>query len=111
MARKNLLTTSPPYAVGQALSRLGANLRTARLRRNLSLEEVAAKIGTGVRAVRDAENGLPGSSAAVYVALLWAYDLLGNFETVADPAQDESGLARESVRKRARAQKGLSNDF
>jgi transcriptional regulator with XRE-family HTH domain len=37
--------------VEQALKRLGANLRTARLRRNLTLRAVAEKIGTGARAV------------------------------------------------------------
>lgn len=49
MARKNILTTHPPYAVEKALKRLGMNLRTARLRRNLTLEEVAVKIGAGRR--------------------------------------------------------------
>jgi len=46
MARKNTLTTAPPYAVEKALHRLGANLRIARLRRNLTIEDVAEKIGT-----------------------------------------------------------------
>lgn len=45
MARENALTSSPPYAVEQALERLGANLRTARLRRNLTIDNVAGKIG------------------------------------------------------------------
>ena len=73
MARKNLLTSSPPYAVEQAIHRLGANLRTARLRRNLSVEDVAQKIGTGRRAVMEAEKGKASTSAAVYLALLRAY--------------------------------------
>ena len=58
MARKNTLTSSPPYVVEQTLNRLGANLRIARLRRNLTIEDVAEKIGTGRRAVIDAEKGL-----------------------------------------------------
>lgn len=113
MARKNTLTTAPPYAVEQALARLGARLRTARLRRNLTIRDVAGKIGTGPRAVMDAEKGKPGASAAVYLALLWAYGLLEQISDVADPAQDEDGLARAASRERARAPvKGsLSNDF
>jgi transcriptional regulator with XRE-family HTH domain len=92
---------------------LGANLRTARLRRNLTIDEVAEKIGTGRRAVMDAEKGRPGASAAVYVALLWAYDLLNQTGEVADPAKDDEGLALTSSRKRARApvKGGLSSDF
>lgn len=47
MSSRNLLLAAPPYPVEQALKSLGSNLRTARLRRNLSLEDVAAKIGAG----------------------------------------------------------------
>jgi DNA-binding XRE family transcriptional regulator len=70
MARKNTLTEAPPYAVEQSLKRLGENLRTARLRRNITIEEAAEKIGSGRRAVAAAENGKPSTSAAVYMALL-----------------------------------------
>ena len=54
--QENLLTTAPPYEIEQAIKRLGANLRTARLRRNLTIAEVAERIGTGVRPVADAER-------------------------------------------------------
>jgi transcriptional regulator with XRE-family HTH domain len=86
-------------------------LRTARLRRNFSIEDVAAKVGTGPRAVSDAEAGRPGTGAAVYVAILWAYDLLAPFNELADPARDEVGLAGEKPRLRATHSKRLSNDF
>lgn len=113
MARKNLLTSAPPYPVEQALKRLGANLRTARLRRNLTIEEAAEKIGTGRRAVIEAEKGKPSTSAAVFIALLWAFDLLAQMQNVADPASDEEGLSRSMSRQRARARedKGLDSDF
>ena len=54
MTARNKLLMAPPYAVEQILKRLGANLRTARLRRNLSIGEMAEKIGTGIRGVADA---------------------------------------------------------
>ena len=113
MARKNILTSSPPYAVEQALKRLGTNLRTARLRRNLTIEGVAEKIGTGIRAVMDAEKGKGSTSSAVYFALLWAYDLLGPMSELADPSLDEEGLSLTSSkdRARARAKEGLDSDF
>jgi len=57
MTAKNTLVMAPPYPVEQAIKRLGANLRTARLRRNLTIENVAEKIGTEPRAVSDAEKG------------------------------------------------------
>lgn len=113
MAARNPLLTTQPYEVEQLLKRLGANLRIARLRRQLTLREVAGKIGTGVRAVTDAERGKPSTGIAVYAALLWAYGLLNELEHVADPQSDSEGgalaLAREPMR--ARRGRGLSNDF
>ena len=113
MTAKNSLLAAPPYAVEQMLRHLGANLRTARLRRNLTIEEIAAKIGTGPRPVSDAERGKASTSAAVYTALLWAYDLLGPMGTLADPAADAEGLALSSRRERARASESqeLDSDF
>ena len=113
MTAKNLLSETPPYPVEQAIKRLGANLRTARLRRNLTIEEVAEKIGTGPRAVMDAEKGKLSTGIVVYTALLWVYDLLGQVENLADPARDEEGLSLElsSGRARARATEELDSDF
>lgn len=113
MSARNPLLAAPPYPVEQALKGLGARLRIARLRRNLSLQEVADKIGTGPRAVADAEKGKASTGIAVYVALLWVFDLMAPFEDVADPAKDEEGLALELARgrRRARSGGGLDNDF
>jgi transcriptional regulator with XRE-family HTH domain len=113
MTAKNRLITAPPYPVEQALRRLGANLRTARLRRNLTIQEVATKIGTGPKPVSDAEKGKPSTSVAVYMALLWAYDLLGPMEAIADPASDREGLALSAQRERARPRgpQELDSDF
>jgi transcriptional regulator with XRE-family HTH domain len=113
MTAKNTLSQAPPYAVEQAIRRLGSNLRTARLRRNLTIKDVAEKIGTGPRAVSDAELGKITTSLAVYTALLWAYDLLGPMEFLADPSADDEGLALSMRRGRARPARPeeLDNDF
>jgi len=104
---------TPPYSVEQALKRVGNNLRTARVRRKLTIQEVAEKIGTGRRAVMDAESGKASTGIAVYVALLWVYDLLAPFEELADPLKDEAGiaLASRSEKQRARKSRELDNDF
>ncbi len=113
MAKKNLLLSAPPYPVEQTLKRLGNNLRTARLRRGLSIVDVAGKIGAGVRAVTNAENGKPATGIAVYTALLWVYDLLNQMDEVADPSTDVEGLALALAREpvRARESGGNDNDF
>ena len=113
MAAHNKLQSTPPYPVEEALKRLGGDLRTARLRRNLTIAEVARKIGTGPRAVMDAEKGKPSTGMVVYAALLWVFDLLGQLDEVADPSADKEGLALEARkgRKRARKSAGLDNEF
>ncbi len=112
MARNQLLQ-SPPYPVEQALIHLGENLRTARIRRRFTIEEVAKKIGTGRRAVMDAENGKPATGIGVYVALLWVYDLLSPLDDVANPANDEQGLILAAAKEKTRVRKSndLDNDF
>lgn len=113
MVARNELLIAPPYAIEQALKRLGADLRTARLRRNLTLDDMAQKIGAGVRAVADAEKGKPSTSIAVYTAMLWAMDLLAQLDEVALPERDEEGRALASARERTRARSKtrLDNDF
>ncbi len=110
---RNSLLEAPPYAVEQALRKFGSNLRTARLRRGITIAEVAGKIGTGTRAVMDAERGKASTGVAVYAALLWSFDLLPAFEDLANPLKDEQGLllARRREPTRARRGRGLDNDF
>lgn len=112
MARNQLLQT-PPHRVQQTLTRLGQNLKMARIRRRFTIDEVAQKIGTGRRAVMDAENGKPSTGIAVYAALLWVYDLLSPLTDVANPANDEQGLILAASREKTRARKSgdLDNDF
>ena len=51
----------------------------------MTIEDVAEKIGTGVRAVADAEHGKASTGIAVYAAMLWALDLPGHIGAVAKP--------------------------
>ena len=113
MVARNKLQTAPPFPIEQALKRLGENLRRARVRRNITIEDAAERIGTGPRAVMDAEKGKPSTGIVVYSALLWLYDLLQPFEELADPLKDKEGLALEASKARTRARKsgGLDNDF
>lgn len=113
MAKINPLFSTPPYEIEKSLLDLGANLRTARLRRRLTIADVATKIGTGRRAVADAERGKPSTGAAVYVALLWVYGLLDDFRLLADPGRDQEGLtlARLRENKRVRYEQEPDDDF
>jgi len=113
MPPRSQFSKAPPYAVEAALVKLGVNLRTARLRRNLSLAELASKVGLDRHVISDAENGKLGTSVGVYVGMLWAMNLLSTLNAVAEPRSDEEGLALAGLdeRERARAAGGPSNAF
>ena len=113
MSSRNALLNTPPYPVEQAISRLGQSLRTARIRRSFTIREVADKIGTGPRAIMDAEKGKASTGIGIYVALLWVYDLLPPFNEVANPTQDEQGMRLDAAKEKTRARRsvGLDNDF
>jgi transcriptional regulator with XRE-family HTH domain len=113
MVARTALFEAPPFEVETEIRRLGADLRTARLRRNLTIDEVADKIGIGRRAVSDAEHGKPTTTVVTYAALLWVYGLLDGFGMLADPSRDAEGmtLARSTERARARTRGLLDNDF
>jgi transcriptional regulator with XRE-family HTH domain len=113
MVAKNQLLQAPPYQVEQALKRLGENLRVARIRRKLTIEEVAQKIGTGPRAVMGAEKGKPSTCMGVYAALLWVFDLLLPLSELADPTKDEQGLMLAAANEKTRVRKSarLDSDF
>jgi transcriptional regulator with XRE-family HTH domain len=113
MSRRNKLLQSPPYPVEQTLQQLGANLRVARIRRSMTIADAAERIGTGPRAVMDAERGKASTGMVVYAALLWLYDQLDQLSDVADPSKDKEGLSLDSMKERQRARKGsgLDSDF
>lgn len=115
MARgKSGLLEALPFQVDETLRRLGANLRTARVRRGLTLDDVASKINVRRALVADAERGKPSTGIAVYLALLWTYDLLEGASSLANPTADRAGLALLSAEQRQRvrrAEEALDDDF
>lgn len=112
MRRSHLLST-PPFEVEAALRRLGADLRTARLRRNITLVEVSERIGASREVVAGAEHGKPSTSMAVYAALLWSYGMVDRLAAIAEPTSDKVGLRLASLRERRHAwtPQSLDDDF
>ena len=114
MPNRSAISQSPPAAVAQALTRLGRNLRTARLRRQLRLQDVADRLGVSRLTIADLEKGKPSASAAAYFGALWSLGLLSQAENLADPDLDEEGKVLESVRRPQQARRRrrrLDNDF
>jgi transcriptional regulator with XRE-family HTH domain len=113
MTNTSRIIKAPPAAVEDAIRRLGRNIRTARLRRKLRIEDVAERIGASRFTVADLEKGKPGTSIAAYAGALWALGLLEQMSDLADPDRDEEGKALESARspRQAPRRRVLDNDF
>ena len=94
----------PPTPAGSdpadaVLSELGAGLRAARLRQNVTLEAVAAQVGVGRRVVAEIERGSASTSIGAWVGVLRALGFGTELEALA------KGLGRQSWptdRRRAR---------
>jgi transcriptional regulator with XRE-family HTH domain len=79
----------------ESLRRLGTSVRLARLRRNLSQEDLAGRMGVGRGAVVDLEKGASGVGLGI---LIKALTVLGYTERLGellanDPIGDEMDLA------------------
>ena len=114
MPNRSAISHSPPAAVAQALTRLGRNLRTARLRRRLRLQDIADRLGVSRLTIADLEKGKPSASAAAYFGALWSLGLLSRAENLGDPDLDEEGRILESLRRPQQARRRrrrLDNDF
>ena len=78
---KKAITASP--LAKRQLSKLGDNIRLARLRRNLSLRAVAQKAGISLNTVVAVENGEPGVSIGAIVNVLHCLNLAEDVSKVA----------------------------
>ena len=104
----------PPAAVQDMLVRLGRNIRTARLRRKLRLEDLAERVGLSRYVMSDIEKGKPTTAVAAYIGALWALGLAESLSAVADPDLDAEGKALENLhapKTAAKRRRALDNDF
>ena len=113
MTRVSKIAKSPPAAIEDMLNRLGRNIRTARLRRRLSMEKLAERIGISRYVMADVEKGKPTTAIAAYLGALWALGLHNDIRDLADPDRDEEGKILERARspRTAPKRKIIADDF
>jgi transcriptional regulator with XRE-family HTH domain len=114
MAKTSKISGMPPAAVEAILARLGRNIRTARLRRKLRLEDLAERVGLSRYVMSDIEKGKATTAVAAYIGALWALGLSDGLNAIADPDLDAEGKALEAMnapKTAAKRRKALDNDF
>lgn len=114
MTKISKISKSMPAAVERLLLQLGRNIRIARLRRKLRLQDLAERVGISRYLMSDIEKGKPTTAIAAYIGALWALGLSNSMYSIADPDLDVEGKALENIHAPTTAPKrkqDLDNDF
>lgn len=111
MSKKNEFMLDEFAAI---LKVIGSNIRTARLRRNIRIKDLANRIHVDERTISRMENGDSSVSLKNLIAVLYVFGLEGSLVQIASPAEDHEGIALDKLngKKRAVAQKQeVQDDF
>lgn len=108
-----MIKFDPPLQVAQQIIQLGQRIRTARIRRNWSVAELASKAGINRNTLTALELGKPGTAISICFTVLWVLGLENSLSAVADPDADLHGKALEASRRPKRASKPrkISDDY
>lgn len=83
---------------GIALRRLGHDLRSARLRRAISVADLAERAGISPSTIARLEKGDPGVGIGTLSDILVVFGLAGQLGELIDIRKDELGLALDTAR-------------
>ncbi len=87
----------------QELVKLGANIKKARLRRNISAEILAKEAGISIDTFASVEKGKSTVSMGAYAAVLEALGLDGDLGLVALDEEVKKAFWEQNIRRRQRA--------
>ena len=101
------------FGVEELLQQVGQNIRTARIRRNLTILELANRVHVDERTISRLEKGDPSINFKNLVTVLMVFGLEDSVFDIAHPNADEVGRALELQKqpKRVRKMDQLSDDF
>ena len=84
-----------PLPVKRALAKLGADIRSARLRRRIPTTVMAQRAFITRMTLQKVERGDPGVSLGIYAVVLFVLGLTPRLAELADVRADELGLQLE----------------
>lgn len=90
-----------PAELAQALKTVGKQIKSARLRRNLSMEVVAARTQCSLPTLRRVEAGDGKVAIATYLRVLWSLKLAKDIELIAK--NDPIGRSVQDIEMREKA--------
>lgn len=94
-------------AVRRSLGKLGADIATARRKRNLTVEMMAERVGAAKTTYLKVEKGAPTVSMGIYAMALFVLGFGDAIGEIVDPRRDDVGLLLDADRlpKRVRPKK------
>lgn len=84
--------------VENALVRLGADIRTARIKRRMGVADMAARIGVTRKTISKLEAGDPGVRIETLAGVLMILGEVDRLAALLDPGTDDIGLLLERRR-------------
>ena len=106
MARK---TVALLPSTERALEKVGANIKRARLRRNIRAEFLAERAGISVDTLSAIEKGVSTVSIGAYAAVLAVLKQDKDLEMIALDEEGKKQFKEHNLKKRERASKKIDN--
>lgn len=98
MGRRSNAMSALSSKATDSLQRLGANIKTARIRRRITQKDLAERMSVGPVTVSRLEKGDPSVGVSVLLMALDVMGLVDDISLVANPDNDEVGKALEEAR-------------
>ena len=102
MPRKNINLTPDTVKI---LEKMGAQIKRARLRRNISVEVITGKTGISETTFYAIEKGVPTVSIGAYAAVLAVLELDNDLELIALDEEGKKWFREQNLQRRERATK------
>ena len=100
MSRKNIVLTSDTR---KRLAKMGVQIKNARLRRNISVEEILHKSGVSETTYYAIEKGKDTVSVGAYAAVLSVLELDKDIELIATDEEGKKKFRENTLFRRERA--------
>lgn len=92
----------------RALKQLGLDLRRARLRRGMSVADLAVRAGSSPSTIARLEKGEPGVGISTLADILVVFGLVERLSDLIDIRKDELGMALDAERMPRRGRSSIS---
>ncbi|MBO5886835.1 MAG: helix-turn-helix domain-containing protein [Bacteroidaceae bacterium] len=102
---KNTMSTKLPRKLTEKMQIVGEQIKLARLRRNLSMAQVAERATCSELTLSRVEKGLPTVSIGIYLRVLYALQLDDDILLIAMEDPIGRGLQDLQLKRRERATK------